>query len=66
MPSLLSSISLFPETRIWRIRNESQVKHTFGGLASILLFLIMGSLFMVKMVEVFKKKTMTVIEERRI
>ena len=42
MSSVLEAINLFPEIRFWRIKGESQIQHTSGGLASLLLFVLIG------------------------
>ena len=66
MTSLIESISLFPETRIWKIKKQPEVRHIFGGIVSILLFIAVGVIFTVKLIEVFDRKTLTVREDRRI
>ena len=66
MTSLLQSISLFPESRFWRVKGEAKVQDSFGGIASLLLFITVGAILTVKMVDVFKRNTVTVSTEETI
>ena len=66
MPNILQRISLFPETRFWRVKGSAKVEDTFGGVASLLLFLVIGAVLIVKMVEVFNRSVVFVNTERTI
>ena len=66
MPNFLQRISLFPETRFWRVKGSAKVEDTFGGVASLLLFLVIGAVLIVKMVEVFNRSVVFVNTERTI
>ena len=66
MSSFLKSISLFPETKLWRIKGEPEVKHAFGGAATIIMFAIICTILAFKLIEVFKKDTIIVTTDKTI
>lgn len=53
-------MNLFPEDRLWRIDKKSELSHLFGGVSSVLAITIIAAVFVIKLVEVFSKNTMTV------
>ena len=45
---------MFPESRFWRVRGSAKVEDTFGGCASLILFIIVSVLFCLKMIDVLE------------
>lgn len=48
------------------MKGEAKVQDSFGGIASLLLFITVGAILTVQMVDVFKRKTVTVRTEETI
>ena len=66
MSAFLQTISLFSESRFWRIKGEVKIQENFGGMASLLLFLVVGILFGMKMVDDVFKRSKVLIESQRL
>ena len=51
---------------MWRIKGRSEVKHTFGLLMTIIILVAVCAIFVVKMMEVFERRTLTVSEKKNL
>jgi hypothetical protein len=58
--SMIKNCSLFPYANWWRLDGKSELKNTCGGIATIIIFVLIGAIFALKLVDVFKKSKITV------
>ena len=56
---MIEKINLFPYTRFFRMRGDHQLKHSCGGITTILIIVVITVIFMFKFLEVIKKNTIT-------
>ncbi len=59
MSSFVESVSLFPETRFWKMGKKSEINNFFGGCATLLLLIIIVAVFGFKLKEVFSRTKIT-------
>lgn len=60
--SLLQAISFFPYNNWWRLGGKAELKNELGGICTIVLLLLVGSIFTFKLKKVFSKTQMTVTQ----
>jgi ABC-type phosphate transport system auxiliary subunit len=65
MSSSLQAISLFPETRMWRVKGSPWVQHRCGGIATILVFLGLAAVLAVSLIGVFNRSQSIVTEQKQ-
>jgi hypothetical protein len=63
---MLESISLFPESRFFRVKGDPEVNHTCGGCSSIIVILACVAILAFKLIELFGKSTITYSSETEI
>ena len=66
MSSILAAISIFPETRMWRVKKEPQVNHVCGGIATIILVGVVLAITIIQVRDVFSRTKITVSHERKV
>jgi hypothetical protein len=59
MFDVLYAFNLFPYTQLWRIGREPEHNNKCSIIASILILLIIGSLFVAMLITVFQMNTIT-------
>ena len=66
MSSLLAAISMFPESRFWRIRKENKVTYACGGIATLILITTVLAILVIELKLVFDKTQITVNQRKKI
>ena len=64
MSSFLASLNIFPETRLWRIRKQPQFDYICGGIATIILALVIIVILGFQLNDVFKRNNATVTHQQ--
>jgi hypothetical protein len=55
MSQMLQSISLFPETRMWRVQGNPWIQHKCGGIATVFIFIGLVAIMAISLIDVFNR-----------
>ena len=60
MSSVLEALNLYPESRFWRVRGSPSVSNVAGGVATLIVIVLMSAFAVAQLVTVFNKTNMNV------
>ena len=61
----IKNISLFSYKTFWRVSGQKEHAKTFGGIASILIYMLVGGIFLMNVVQTFQKTRITTSQNTR-
>lgn len=60
MASLFEALNLYPESRFWRVRGSPAVSNVAGGVATLLVVVLMSAFTVSLLLTVFNRTNMNV------
>ena len=60
MATLLEALNLYPESRFWRVKQSQSVSNIPGGVATLLVIVVMTVFTITQLVLVFQKQSIRV------
>ena len=62
MQGIVSSFSLFTDTRIWKVKKSQHIENLFAGVSTIVVVLLIWALFAMELKTVFEETKKTVVQ----